>query len=201
MQIIIYRCINVRINSNHCMVIFWVPHLVKTYEFWHYFMGKGFDKGVEEIFHNITLTLSRFYNTALKFIGFAVFLFGLIYAIINKEKLLLTLFSVGLASFSIVIFKADFSLSHHTYYVIPFFPVMALVAGYSLSQPRIKKFAVILIIAMAVEGIANQYHGFILKEKDTSILHLERDLDSDSDRTDLISINSGENPTPMYFAY
>jgi 4-amino-4-deoxy-L-arabinose transferase-like glycosyltransferase len=35
---------------------YWVPHLVKTFGFWHFFMGIGINQGIHEIFGNIHQT-------------------------------------------------------------------------------------------------------------------------------------------------
>ncbi|NOZ47197.1 MAG: hypothetical protein GXO79_10515 [Chlorobi bacterium] len=180
---------------------YWVPHLVEKYGFWHFFMGKSFDQGFFEIVQNLNATLSRFYNTALKFIGFAAFIYGLAVSIIKKDWKIYLLFVITFISFSIIIFKAGFTFPHHNYYVIPFVPVMALIAGYGLSKIRYPKIALIILIAISIEGIANQLHDFTIKEKDKRIINLEKDLDSISLRSDLIMINSGNYPTPMYFAH
>ncbi|MEY1637922.1 ArnT family glycosyltransferase [Tenuifilum osseticum] len=180
---------------------YWVPYLVDKYGFWHFFMGKGISQGFNEILLNINETLSKFYDTALKFIGFGVFLFGLGYSFIKSDSKILYLFILTFISFSIIILKAGFTFSHHNYYIIPFVPVMALVAGYGLSKIKYSKLAIILLIAISVEGIANQQHDFRIKEKDMHLLNLEKDLDSMSFRNDLIIINSGSYPTPMYFAH
>lgn len=180
---------------------YWVPYLVETYGFWHFFMGKSMGEGVREIFQNLNLTLSRFYDTALKFIGFATFLYGLIVSIVKKEQKIYLLFAVSFVAFSLIIFKAGFTFSHHNYYIIPFAPVMALIAGYGLSKIKYSKIAIIFIVAISIEGIANQYHDFRIKEKDKAILNLEKDLDKVSQREDLILINSGNYPTSIYFAH
>ena len=180
---------------------YWVPNLVETYGFWHFFMGKSIAQGFSEIISNLNQTLSRFYDTALKFIGFAVFVYGLVISILKRNRKIYILFILSLAAFSVIIFKAGYTFPHHTYYVIPFVPIMALVAGYGLTATKYSKIAVVILIAISVEGIANQQHDFRIKEKEKGILTLEKDLDKVSQREDLILINSGSFPTPMYFSH
>jgi 4-amino-4-deoxy-L-arabinose transferase-like glycosyltransferase len=180
---------------------YWVPHLVVEYGFWHFFMGNSIGQGFNEIIENSGQTLGRFYNTALKYIGFAAFVFGLIISIIKKEWKIYALFALTFMCFLILVFKAGFTFAHHNYYIIPFVPVMALVAGYGLSKIKSQKIALILLVAISIEGIANQHHDFRIKEKSEKILNLEKDLDTVSQRSDLILINSGYYPTPMYFSH
>jgi 4-amino-4-deoxy-L-arabinose transferase-like glycosyltransferase len=180
---------------------YWVPYLVENFGFWHYSMGRNLEQGVREIIQNIPDTLSKFYDTALKYIGFAAFLFGLVYSIIKREKTVLLLFILSFFSFCVIIFKAGFYFPLHNYYVIPFVPVMALIAGYGLTKIANSKIAIVLLIAISIEGIANQQHDFRIKEKDLYLLNLETELDKISQRDDLIIINSSNYPTPMYFAH
>ena len=180
---------------------FWVPYLVKEYDFWHFFMGKNFVVGIREIIENLPQTFNRFYFTALKFTGFAAFLFGLIFSIIKKDKKILILFSLTFLSFCAVIFKAGFAFPHHNYYIIPFVPVMALIAGYGLSQIKNLKIVLIALIVISIEGIADQQHDCRIKKDNLRLINLEKDLDKFSNRNDLIIINSGSYPTPMYFAH
>ena len=180
---------------------YWVPHLVEEYGFWHFFMGKSIVQGFSEITDNIPQTLKRFYDTALKFIGFLSFLFGLVYSIIKRDKPVLLLFLSSFLSFCIIVFKAGFTFPHHSYYIIPFVPVMAIIAAYGLEKTGSHKIALIVLILISIEGIANQQHDFRIKEKDKGILNLEKDLDKVSGPHDLILINSGFYPTPMYFAH
>lgn len=180
---------------------YWVPYLVEEYGFLHFFMGKSFCQGFNEIIRNLSETLNKFYDTALKFIGFVIFVYGLALSIINKDKKIYLVFILTFISFSIFIFKAGFTFSHHSYYIIPFVPVMALVAGYGLAAIRHTKIALIILIAIAIEGIANQQHDFSIKEKDARLVRLENDLDKVSLPSDLIIINSGNYPSPMYFAH
>jgi hypothetical protein len=180
---------------------YWVPYLVLNFEFWHFFMGKPFSQGFDEIMLNLNDTFSKFYDTALKFIGFAVFLFGLGFSIINKDSRIYLLFILTILAFAVVVLKAGYTFPHHNYYIIPFVPVMALIAGYGLSKMMSRKFALILLIAISIEGVANQQHDFRIKEKDARLINLEKDLDGFSTREDLVIINSGDYPTPMYFAH
>lgn len=180
---------------------YWVPYLVDKYDFLHFIMGKNLLQGFTEITQNIPQTLSRFYDTPLKYIGFAVFIYGLIVSIIKKDWKIYSVLALCFAGFSIIIVKSGYTFPHHNYYIIPFVPIMALVGGYGLTKIKNAKLALIILIAISVEGIANQLHDFRIKEKDKRILNLEMDLDKVSRRDDLILINSGDYPTPMYFSH
>lgn len=180
---------------------YWVPFLVDQFGFWHFFMGKSISQGFDEILQNFNQTLGKFYDTALKFIGFAVFIFGLAFAVVKKDWKIFMVFILCFVCFSIFILKAGYSFPHHHYYIIPFVPVMAFVAGYGLTKIKDSRVALLLLIAISVEGIANQQHDFRIKEKERKILNLENDLNTFSQQDDLILINSGTVPTPMYFAH
>lgn len=180
---------------------YWVPHLVQEFGFWHFFMGKNIAEGTAEIFQNLHLTLAHFYDNALKYVGFAFFLFGLVNAIIKRDKILIVVFTLCFVGFLVIVLKAGFTFAHHSYYIIPFVPVMALVCGYGIAQLKNKKIALLILIAIGVEGILNQQHDFRISKDNLAVLQLETDLDKFSKRTDLILINSGDYPTPMYFAH
>lgn len=180
---------------------YWVPFLVEEYGFFHFFMGKDLTQGILEIFQNKEQTLSRFYDTALKFIGFFIFLYGLILSVYQKNIKILSVFLLAFFGFAIIVFKAGYTFFHHNYYVIPFVPIMALVAGYGLSQIKQTKVAIFILALIMIEGVANQIHDFRIKKSNKVLLNLEQDLDTISNKDDLILINSGNYPTPMYFAH
>jgi Dolichyl-phosphate-mannose-protein mannosyltransferase len=179
----------------------WVPHLVSTFGFWHFFMGKSITEGFSEILLNMPETLKKFYDTALKFIGFSVFIYGLITSIILKQHKVYILFLLGLIGFSVVMGKAGYTFYHHNYYIIPFVPFMSLVAGYGIYKIANKKIAYLVLLFIGIEGIANQLHDFRVNENIAQLLLLEKDLDKVSVRSDLIIINAGNYPTPMYLAH
>ena len=179
----------------------WVPYLVKEYGFLHFFMGKSLTVGANEIIANLPKTFEKFYDTALKFIGFAFFLLGLIFSIIKKDKKVVIIFCLTFFTFCVIIIKSGFAFPHHDYYIIPFVPVMALVAAYGLVQIKNPKIVLIVLIAISVEGIASQQHDFRIQKENLTLINLEQDLDKFSNRNDLIIINSGDYPTPMYFSH
>lgn len=180
---------------------YWVPYLVEHYGFWHFFMGKTFAEGMKEIASNLGESTKHFYDHALKFIGFAFFLMGLIFSIKQKNKNLLLFFIVTFLSFCIIIFKAGFTFTQHAYYMIPFVPVMSIFAAYSLQQIPNYRIRIIFLIAIMLEGILNQQHDFRIPEDNLAIQNLENDLNHCSKKSDLIIINSNDYPTPIYFTH
>lgn len=179
----------------------WVPHLVQSYGFEHFFMGKSISKGAAEIASHMDQTLAKFYDVALKFTGFAAFLAGLYLAVKQKSRLLLWVAGLSFMAFLVIMLKAGFTFYHHNYYIIPFVPVMALLAGFATSSIQKSSWAYAALFIVSVEGIANQWHDFRIPDKNRFLLSLEKDLDAVSTKNDLLLINSGNYPTPMYFAH
>ena len=185
---------------------YWVPHLVETYGFWHFFMGKSLSDGVREILiENLPQTLSRFYRTPMGFSGFMLFMAGAYFAFKNNRKPVLYVAVVGLVSFLVIVFKAGFTFSHHDYYIIPFVPIMAVVAGYALyyiNTLKIKKWlSLAILLVVCIENIAVLLPHFRVRSKNKHIAQLDKELDKHSQPSDLIFINSNLYPTPMYFAH
>lgn len=156
---------------------------------------------MNEIYQNLGQALSRFYNTALNVLGFLVFSWGLIYSIKKKEVKIYGVLLLCFLAFLLIIFKAGYTFSHHSYYIIPFVPVMALVAAYGLSALSNRLHEYGLLLAVGLIGILNQYHDVIIRPEEKALLSLESKLDSVSTSQGLILINSGRYPTPMYFAH
>ncbi len=179
----------------------WVPYLVEKYEFWHFFMGKPMSVGAKELLDNLGDGLKHFYDAALKFAGFGMFLVGLFLAFRKRNKLLLRILGLGFAAFLVIALKAGFTFTHHSYYIIPFVPIMALTAGYGITIFQKKAVQLAILAVIVLEGTLNQLHDFRLKEHESAFVKLESDLDKFSSRSDLIAVNTIDNPTAVYFAH
>ncbi|PKP47997.1 MAG: hypothetical protein CVT92_16505 [Bacteroidetes bacterium HGW-Bacteroidetes-1] len=180
---------------------YWAPYLVQMYGFHHFFMGKGWLEGLSEISLKLPETGMMFVETSIKYFGFAAFLAGIISAIIKKQRLLLMIFGLSSTAVILYILKSGDNFPRHSYYMIPYIPVMALVAGYALNLIRNKVLLIAVLSLIVAEGLLNQQHDFRIREIDKPIVELGNLLDNFSKETDLILINSGEYPTPMYFAH
>lgn len=179
----------------------WAPYLTKQFGFNHFFLGKDAFRGFSETMQHLNLVLQKFYEDALGFSGFLIFLAGMAYLIRKKEKQLLYILLLCLLGFLAVIFKAGAVFYRHTYYVIPFVPVMALIAAFALGQIKNRKIVAAILCLFTLEAIVSKNHDFYIKEENRAILRLENALDRLGSKKDLIAINSGLVPTPMYFAH
>lgn len=179
----------------------WVPHLVEKYGYWHYFMGTDLAEGALALLGNPFNTTEKIFFDAVKFIGFAVFLFGMYRIIKSKDKLLVYISLITILIFALFMAKAGFNFTVHSYYVIPLVPFMALIIGWTISNMSSKPLQILLLLAITVEGIGNQQHDFRIRETELYKMDLESIADSISDRGDLIAINAGQNPQQMYLAH
>jgi hypothetical protein len=186
---------------NYFWYFVWVPYLNQTYEFVHFFMGKSMLVGGLELLQNWDKTINRFYETAIKFIAFAFCVWGWISAYRHKQKQIAFISGIGFLAFLPIMLKGGFTFYHHSYYIIPFAPILAIVSGYGISQLNQLKFQYLILWAIAIEGLGNHLDDFVIKDYYKPVLQLEAELDKISKRNDLICINSGEFPTPMYFAH
>ncbi len=179
----------------------WVPHLNQVFGFTHFFMGSALKDGASEIFSHLFETGFNFFDSAVKYIGFVFFLIGLFFVYKKQDKVLAWIFGLSFLAFIIIMFKSGFAFYHHNYYIIPFVPVMALLCGYGLLQIKNVKWRYVFLIAISLEGILNYQDDLFIKEDDMAIYALEKDFDAISHKEDLVLMNSGNKPTPMYFAH
>lgn len=184
----------------------WVPNLVDTFGYWHYYMGTNFKDGFSELISFKMDVFEKFYFDAIKFSGFIVFISSLIYLFIKKgqdknKPILKTIIIASAILFFVFMMKSGRNFGVHSYYIIPYVPFMALIAGWGLSEIKNKKIATSLLILICIEGLANQQHDFTLKESRIRMLHYEDVLNKFSSKSDLILINGSENPTDLYFTH
>lgn len=167
-----------------------------------YNSGKPVKEGFIEITNNLDKTLDNFYFDAFSgYIVFSLFIIGLTYMFIRKERKMMIVFLSLFAVFMVYIFKSGFYFYHHNYYIIPFVPAMAMVAGYAIVQIR-KKWLFLTILFLGVgESIANQQHDFFIKKSEKYKMNLEQIMDKVSDRNDLIVMNGNSNPQMIYLSH
>lgn len=180
---------------------YWVPYLLATYGFQLYF-PKEFREGLNELIVYAPKTLEKFYFSAMQsFIGFAAFLAGIYIMIKQKQTTLAAFFATATLFFLLFIIKTGFVFSVHNYYVIPFVPVMALVASFALNEIKNVKIKIGLVILIMMEGILNQQHDFRIKDSEKYMLTMESVADKVSDKKDLFAINGGQSPQQIYFLH
>ena len=180
---------------------YWVPHLAEQYQVSHFYMGTGLRNGFRELTPHIPLLLKRFYTTALRHIGFALSLFGLGWALVRRDRQILTILLFCFPPFLAVILVSGYNFAYHTYYIIPYVPVMALLAGVGLKAIKPHSLAIFLMVAMCLEGVAAHQHDFRVNDRNRTLLGLEADLDCCSKRDALIAVNGSGSPTAIYFAH
>jgi hypothetical protein len=178
---------------------YWVPYLLDTYHYQLYF-SKGIVEGFHEITPLIPELLEKFYFSALhSYIALTCSLVGIILLIKNKRTYLLSGIGIITAVFLLFILKTGTVFPLHNYYIIPFTPIMALMAGYTIGQIPLK-FQYVLLGLITIEGIANQQHDFRIKETQLYKLELEKITDKLIPHKDLIIINGGQSPQDIYFS-
>ncbi|MEX0968321.1 MAG: glycosyltransferase family 39 protein [Bacteroidia bacterium] len=179
----------------------WNPHLSEEFGNW-YNVGKPIAVGFTEVISNLDKTLENFYfNSFHSYLIFFYFVAGLILIIYKRNYNLLWVFASVFIVFLIYIFKSGFYFYHHNYYIIPFVPVMALVAGYAISFiPKKGLFALAIVLGIT-ESVINQQHDFFIKGSEKYKMELESIADSVSARHDLIVINGNGNAQQLYLSH
>jgi len=178
---------------------YWVPYLLKTYHYQLYF-PKGIIEGFLEIIPWLPEYLEKFYFSSLQsYLAFVCSLVGMILLIKNKYKT--QALGIGLITTIFILFtlKTGSVFPQHNYYIIPYTPVLALLAGYTISQIPIK-YQYILLGLIVAEGIVNQQHDFFVKENQLYKLELEQITEDIIPAEDLIIINGGPSPQDIYFS-
>lgn len=179
---------------------YWVPHLLDTYGY-KLFFPRDLLQGLKELVVNWFDTLDKFFFASFfSFIAFFFFLKGLINAIKDKNKLILISLSLISLVFLFYMMKTGDVFSFHSYYIIPFTPIMALIAGYGLSKLK-AKWVYLLLLFISVESIANQYNDFFIKDEQKCKLNYELIADEFTNKDDLVIVTGGMDPITMYYLH
>jgi 4-amino-4-deoxy-L-arabinose transferase-like glycosyltransferase len=177
----------------------WVPALNEEHGF-PLFFPRGIVEGAQLALPYWDGFLSKFYfDSFYAYSAFATFLMGLFFMIKKKNKMLSLVAGTFTLIFLIFALKTGIVFPTHSYYIIPFVPLMALIAGFALEKVPSFYFGIVLTVISA-EAIANQQHDFFIKDWEKYKLGLAHFVENDVARDDKIVINGGSSPQHIYFA-
>jgi len=181
----------------------WVPHLNSIGLDGYFFMGLPFTEGLAHMAEEPWKFLKKFIDAPVKYVGFALVIGAVVYAIRSKDIVVLCTFLVPFLTFIVFVVKSGKPFYINGYYFVMIVPVMAFMAGIGLTKLRNKYIQIVLLSAIAVENVASQYHVFRPGPPYYSYAQLENIFDSiGSSRTDLIAIGDADGfPMAMYMSH
>ena len=180
---------------------YWAPKLTSDYGFFYFFMGSDIYTSLSVLMTEWQAMLKNFYFDAVGYLGFVFYFVGVIYVVIKKERVLFFILIATLVFQLVLIIKSGESFIKHSYYMMPFIPVMALFSGYFISVINVNWVRTILISAVVIESVLNLQHDFMPKTSKHYLLELENVADTYSLKDDLIVINNSSNPRCLYLAH
>lgn len=161
-------------------------------------MGKGLKEGFLEITPHLKQFSEQFYKFAFSYSGFILCLIGIYFIIKNKDKIFSLLILLLTFSFGVFILKSGYNFVHHSYYIIPFVPVMALLAAYGLSKLQNAKILVILLFIFSIDNFFRHQHDLRIPKRDLYRIGLEEKISPVIPQLELIATNGGASPVDMY---
>lgn len=174
----------------------WNVHIAETFGNW-YNQGMTIKEGFLELANNLNATLKKFYWSGFySYVFFVLFLAG-IYFLKNHKKLLYAIVPLTLIFLAYMV-KSGFFFHHHNYYIIPYVPVMATIAGIALSYIPSQKWQYLLLIAGMIEAIANQQHDFFIPKNQVYKMQLKEISEQFIPANSLVAVNGSNNPQMLY---
>ncbi len=181
----------------------WVPATEKEYGF-PLFYPTSIAEGWKQLVEMKADTLARFYPIALTSrVAFLFCLVGLGMAIWRKNKPILLTFAASSALLFGLMLKAGGTFSGHVYYIIPYVPIMALLAGYGLSElVRNQWIQLAILVAIMTEAVYKHKYDFFIPWEDQKFLKLEKIVDQYVPKDSRILVNNHEgSPVMLYSAH
>ncbi len=176
----------------------WVPYLVGL-DNNPLFFPRTLAAGWQEIQMYPAKMLEQFtFHSFFSFVGFGLFLMGLVYMIKKRQWIGLSFFTASGVVMFLFILKTGMVFPIHSYYMIPFVPIMAFSLGYFLSQLR-STWAWVLIGVVFIESLSNQQDDFRIRDNMFIYMQLEEIANGIGKSTDKIVCNGGDNPQMIYF--
>jgi len=178
----------------------WTPHLLELGAYQLYW-PKSLDEGWRELTARPTDTLHRFAFTAFySWIAFGCFIAGLV--VLHRERRN-TRLMLACSLFLLIgyMLKTGDCIPEHDYYLIPFVPVMAVIAGIGIHAMAARNWILVVLIGgVMIEGVANQQHDLRRPGELMYKLDLASSLDELVPSDEPVAFVSDLNPSDMYFA-
>jgi 4-amino-4-deoxy-L-arabinose transferase-like glycosyltransferase len=177
---------------------YWVPYLVETYRF-QLFFPKGILEGINEIQPYWSDFWMQLYFGALRsYIVWIALLSGIAWLFYKQNKRAAIGFGILTLVFLLFAIKTGTVFPTHNYYVLPFSPVLAALAGIGLQRFQ-PKLSLVLLLIIAIEGIGNQFTDFRIKSEVRYRLDLAQQVNQFVPKGEKIIIATGSNPEWMYW--
>ncbi|MBK9981215.1 MAG: glycosyltransferase family 39 protein [Saprospiraceae bacterium] len=181
----------------------WAPWAEREYGF-PLFFATSITEGLSQLIAMKNDTISRFYPIALTSrIAFVFCMIGLLWMFWKKNRPLAFAFAASTALLFGLMLKAGGTFSGHVYYIIPYVPMMALLAGYGLSEAiKNKWLQITLLLLITIEAVVQHKSDFFIPYEDLKFLKLEKIADQYVPKDSRILVNNREgSPVMMYFAH
>jgi hypothetical protein len=181
----------------------WVVWASETYKH-PLFYPVSLSVGWKELLEYWPGTVARFYPIALTSkLAFVAAVVGLGWAIWSRQKAILWSFVGCFGLLFFFMLKAGMVFSGHDYYIIPFVPMMALLAGYGLSNLARKDGLFLIVLTfMAAEAIYQHKYDFFVPYPVRKFQKLESIVNQYVPKDARILVNGGNgSPTMLYFAH
>jgi hypothetical protein len=177
---------------------YWVPYLVETYRF-QLFFPKGILEGIKEIQPYWSDFWMQLYFGALRsYIVWIGLLSGISWLFYKNNKRAAIGFGILTLVFLLFAIKTGTVFPTHNYYVLPFSPVLAALAGVGLQRFQ-PKLSLVLVLIIAIEGLGNQIADFRIKPEVKYRLDLAQQVNQLVPKGEKIIIATGPNPEWMYW--
>lgn len=180
----------------------WMPHLLETYRnqlIWPVSLSEGW-----RIFLDMKQeTFRRFYYFAFSSpVPLVLALGGLILLLDGRRYMDLAIFFGSSFVFFLFILKTGNVFATHNYYVIPYTPVMAWLAGVLVAAiPRPVAVRTGWLVVLMIPGFFVNFRAPLRQMEGTHYLRLGEVVDRYVKPEEKIMVNKGNfNPTMMYFA-
>lgn len=179
----------------------WTTLLVQEGAF-QLFFPYSFKEGLNVFIPLWKGALEKIYFSALQsFSGFIFFLIGMYVIFRQKENLYLGVVFSGLLLLIGFAIKTGEVFPTHNYYVIPFVPVMVMIAAIGVHLIPVSSWRTGMIVLVMAEGLLNQAYDFIIPEERKHLTSIHEMTKEYIPQGDTIAVYSEGSPVLAYYLH
>lgn len=179
----------------------WTPTLVQNGAF-QLFFPYTFSEGLHTIIPFWKDAFEKIYFSAMQsFAGFIFFLTGMFVIFRKRETTYLGVIFSALMLLVYFAVKTGEVFPTHNYYIIPFIPVMAMVAAIGVHLINGSTWRLGMITLIMMEGLLNQAYDFVIPEEKLKITQIGEVVRNHVPETDTIAVFSEGSPLLAYYLH